>query len=313
MVGVAILNYNNFNNTINCLSSVLEFYRQEEIIVALVDNGSNNKSISSICKYLTSNLIEFTELNSDEINNKVDNNVVILKSKLNVGYAQGNNFAIKFLLNQNVNFIQILNNDILLNKNILKPLIDCLNTNPDIGMISPLLLDEKNNIDYNCCRKNPSDLNFILQSLRFLNFSIINKLAANKYYYSKNIKSKIQIIKCDLISGACILAKADLWRKIDGFDPNTFLYYEENILFEKLRKLNLTMAILKTVEAIHLGGKSTNNILNTRLLKIEYSSLIYYLTNYRNMPPFLLLIIKIIRSFQILLLSFFNLITSSRR
>ena len=39
----------------------------------------------------------------------------------------------------------------------------------------------------------------------------------------------------ELPSGSCMMFNAEALRIIGGFDPNTFLYYEEDILYKKLK------------------------------------------------------------------------------
>ena len=186
-------------------------------------------------------------------------------------------------------------------------MIGFLNVNPDIGILSPLLTKDGKNIDYSCCRTIPTDSMLVYESMKFLNLSFINK-----YIYQKFIlKGKPELLKqdivyCDIVSGSCILAKRTTWEKMNGFDPNTFLYYEENILFEKLKNLRLQMALIPIVSAIHLGAKSTKKITNTKILRIELDSLRYYLKKYRNISPFKVFIINTMRLFQIRLLGLYN-------
>jgi GT2 family glycosyltransferase len=102
------------------------------------------------------------------------------------------------------------------------------------------------------------------------------------------------------------MAKRKTWELLNGFDPNTFLYYEENILFEKIKNLKLKTAILTNVTAIHLGAKSTKEIKNTFLLSIELKSLRYYLKTYRNLNAISTFFITIARHIQISLVNLNN-------
>ena len=78
-VGVVVLNYNNYGETIKCVNSILT-QKQISVHVVVVDNGSQNQS--------------YNELYHTFINIE---NVDVLRSLENLGYAQGNNIGIKHL------------------------------------------------------------------------------------------------------------------------------------------------------------------------------------------------------------------------
>ena len=305
--GIVILNYNNFDDTINCVKSVDKFCLNEELIITIVDNGSKNNSCHEISSFLNHSSKEYEVLEANNSFKPPQKQVTLIKSDENLGYAKGNNLGIQFLIQQNVEYILRLNNDILLTDNLIEPLRDALVKNPKIGLISPILLNINNEIDHNCCRINPTEKILILESLKFLNIKIITKYLERKYLFKTNpglIHQKI--VNCDIISGACMMAKTNTWKRLKGFDENTFLYYEENILFEKLAKMNLNMSILNSTSAIHLGAKSTKKTVNAKILSIELESLIYYMKSFRSLSTLSIILIKAIRLFQIFILRIYN-------
>ena len=50
-----------------------------------------------------------------------------------------------------------------------------------------------------------------------------------------NLKDE-SLVEVDMPSGSCMLFEKSVFEEIEGFDPNTFLYYEEAILYHKLKK-----------------------------------------------------------------------------
>lgn len=312
--GIIILNYNNYSDTINCIKSVYEHCSIQNLLLAVVDNGSQNDSVTQISSFLHYQSYTYKILESDQDINIQESNVFIIQTNENLGYARGNNVGIRFFLNQKTENILILNNDILFISDIITPLVHCLDTQPGIGLISPLLMKDKKNIDYNCCRISPTNKNFICESMQFLKLPGIKKVVDQKYLLKTNpdlINQKL--VNCDIVSGACILAKASTWEKLNGFDDNTFLYYEENILFKKLKKLGLKSAILPNQKVIHLGGQSTKTMINISLFIAELKSLTYYLRKYQEISSFQIALIRCLRFFHIFILRLNNyrkLITS---
>jgi GT2 family glycosyltransferase len=302
-IGVVLLNYNNYKVTIMCLKALYVHYSKEDIDLVIVENGSKNNSLLIISEFLKE--IEFNHkiIHENDVNSKSTHKINIISLKDNVGYANGNNFGIKYLLNNPVDHILILTNDIIFKDNIIPSLINTLEERKDIGMVSPILIKEDETIDFNCCRRSPSNFDLILSAFSFLNLSIINnKLNKLKIliHYPELLQDKI--ITCEILSGSCMMAKSSTWRDLDGFDKNTYLYFEENIQFHKLKEINLKSAILTDQKVLHLGGQSTKTMINISLLYAELNSLMYYLKKYRKLGFLKTRIIKYMWLFRILLL-----------
>ena len=77
---------------------------------------------------------------------------------------------------------------------------------------------------------------------------------------------------------ACILCDVKKLRKIGFFDEDFFLYWEDIFLVDKINKSNYKMIIANNVNAIHSGGKSTQNSLKIQFIRIvnfKYGELLY--------------------------------------
>lgn len=305
--GIVILNYNNYSDTINCIKSVYKYCSTLDLIITVVDNGSANDSVQQISAFLHHQSYTYKILESDQDITIQESNVFIIQTNENLGYARGNNIGIRFLLIQKVEKILILNNDILFSSDIISPLVHCLDTHPEIGLISPLLMKDEKNIDYNCCRNIPTNKILICESMRFLKLPGTKKVVDQKYLLKTNPDLKNQqLVYCDIVSGACIMAKTSTWEKLNGFDENTFLYYEENILFHRLKKLGLISAVLTNQKVIHLGQQSTKTMINISLLKVELQSLTYYLNNYQEINSFKIALIRCLRLLNIFIVRLNN-------
>jgi len=308
--GIVILNYNNYTATINCIRSIFKHSSDNSYNIVVVDNCSINKSIYEIAIYFTNNNLQIQIIEENE-KIKANSPFTLIKTNKNLGYARGNNIGINFLLQQNVDYILISNNDIILTDDVITPLCQCLNNNMEIGLLSPLLIKRDGTAEYNCCKNNPSSKMFLFESLAFLKLPFVNRAIDKKFPLKTNSNLFNQdLVFCDIVSGSFILAKKNTWELLKGFDENTFLYYEENILFEKLKQFNLKSAILTSVRAIHLGGESTKKVKNTQLLNIELESLKYYLKMYRKLSPAFIALITFILTLRIKLVALNNLFKS---
>ena len=65
-----------------------------------------------------------------------------------------------------------------------------------------------------------------------------------------------------------------------GFDPDTFLYYEENILYKKLQTRSRTSYCTPLVKCTHLGAVSTQQMSTVFLKQCNLESADIYLSRY---------------------------------
>jgi len=279
-VAIVILNYNNFQDTINCIDSLIK-NENENYRLIIVDNASTNNSVAEIEIYLSKNDIKF-QCYPNHQNLLINSKFIIIKLEQNIGYARGNNIGLNLAVDLGSTYLVVLNNDTMITQPFLAELKTRLENDKNIGIISPLLKQKDGSIDRNVARKNPSTLQIIINNSFLRNFKLFQNYLDRQYC----IKSKEDIVKKevlypDLISGSCIMMKSVIYKKIDGFDKNTFLYFEENIVFEKLKQLDLTSCVYLNKHIIHLGAESTRKINSVKLLEYQKESLIYYLRKYR--------------------------------
>ncbi|RZJ77453.1 MAG: glycosyltransferase family 2 protein [Flavobacterium sp.] len=259
---VLILNYNNPTDTINCIESVLK-YNTTHVKFVVVDNASPAADCVDIIdawmkEKFDTDYKKFSEL--EEVDVPLPLATFIL-TKQNHGYAQGNNAGLRFIFNdQEVENVLVLNNDILFIADIIPQLVKSLYTLPNAAVVSPLLLKKNGiDIDYNCARK---DVDITTLSINFLT------LKKRLFTFQKKFKDNTLLLKTDpdllesenceiqLPSGACMLFNAKFFESIEGFDPSTFLYYEENILHSKISKRGMKAYLIPKLRCIHLGAST---------------------------------------------------------
>ena len=118
---VIILQFNNSQDTISCLNSVLKVLRPNfEIIV--VDNASDSEHTDSIRRYALS-----------------QSEIKLLKNINNLGYSGGNNIGIKYALENGADYVLILNNDTSVEPDILEKMVQLAEADHRIGIVGPLI------------------------------------------------------------------------------------------------------------------------------------------------------------------------------
>lgn len=285
---IIILNYNNYEDTINCVESV-EKFNTAHIKYIIVDNGSKREgTIETLNHYFTTTFgKQYQKLLEDEEKTNNLPYVTFLVSKTNDGYACGNNKGLKLIYeDEDIDKVMILNNDVLFVEDIIPQLIHNYDSNKHIGIISPLLYKKNmEGLDYNCARKTESVYRTFGRFLLFYfnPFGIKNKWdKEQKYLLNKPELKDTERFEIDLPSGSCMLLSKKLFEEIGSFDSHTFLYNEENILYKKIHARGLTNYIYPNLKCIHLGASSTKKEVGYFMIKASADSTYYYISHYTN-------------------------------
>ena len=317
MTAVLILNYNNYEDTINCIKSIEQF-NTSAIKYVVVDNGSTRDDVVvKLDTFFSDNFSEkYSKIHyeSSKFYPKTLTNVTFIVSSKNDGYAVGNNKGLEFIYNDDeIENVLVINNDVLFVEDILPSMLEYLNRLPNSGIVSPLLYKKDfADIDYHCARLNQSNWGVILAYL-FLcrDFFGIQTKIMNKQLILKNNKDLIknEYLTIELPSGSCMLFDKNMMKSISGFDPNTFLYYEENILYKKIEKIGKCNYLIPSLKCIHLGASSTSKSSSSFVLRAGMRSMEYYLKNYANLSMIQKLVLKLavgLFSLKIMLVSLFK-------
>ncbi len=224
-IAVVILNWNGINLLKEFLGTVIKHSENAQIYVA--DNASTDESTTYILdNYPTVNLIRNTE---------------------NWGYAKGYNEAIKHI---NATILCLLNNDVQVTKNWLKPIVETFNTDKNTAIIQPKILDhkEKTNFEYAGAAGGFIDK----YGYPYCHGRIFNSIEKdnNQYANSKEIL---------WASGACLFIKNKVFKALNGFDSTFFAHFEEIDLCWRAFNSNYKSTYMSTSVVYHVGGATLSN------------------------------------------------------
>ena len=93
-------------------------------------------------------------------------------------------------------------------------------------------------------------------------------------------------MEIDLPSGSCMLFEKEFFRKIGYFDPHTFLYFEEDIIWSKLQKTGKMVIMLPHLSCIHIGASSISKQPSKVMERHYFFSMLYYLKEYSGFRGF---------------------------
>lgn len=230
MTGLVVVNYNDWENTVKFIESILSYSVINYIVI--VDNCSTDDSY-----------IELKKIAS--------NKVILLKNDSNKGYGSGINLGSKYLIqNYHVSNIIVSNTDIIIRSE--EDLIEMLSyLKNDVALVGPNVLE---NGCINRGWKIPSVWDDVL-----LNIPIIHRKLREKLLFYKDSYYDNNISIVEVLSGCFFIINSDVLQQIDFFDEKIFLYYEENVLAVKLKQKGFKTIIVNNVSVIHNHSVTIDN------------------------------------------------------
>ena len=263
-VSIIVLNWNGWSDTVECLESIYHLnYPNYQVIV--VDNNSSDDSLEKINDYARGKLevksnffkydptnkpieiIQYAGKNTEKIKfSNYKKQLIIIENKKNYGFAKGNNIGMEYALkNLNPDYILLLNNDTVVDKDFLKILVQEGENDPEIGLLGPKMYYYDNpNIIW--CIGGKIDWKLA----RGLHVGI-DKTDIGQYDEKTNF---------DYINGSCLLIKRKVLEKIGLLDEKFFLYFEEADLALRASENNYKRMFVPDSKIWHKVSKSGGGI-----------------------------------------------------
>jgi GT2 family glycosyltransferase len=223
---VIIVNHNGKKLLEKTLPSILKTNTNDfNLEICVVDNNSSDDSITFLEKQYP--------------------NIKTVKSDTNLGYGRAHNLALEKHPNYD-NYV-FMNNDIKVEPNWLIKLLEVVKTKQNAGAVGPkILLSEK------------QDEKYVINSA---GMDIEKHYIAYDRYQGKHDDPKYNITeKVDGICGAVMLIPKEVIKKIKGFHPNMFLYYEDVDLSLRIRDEGYNIYYCGNSVVYHDHMASTENI-----------------------------------------------------
>ena len=235
LVSIIIVNWQNWPDTQECLTSLLDLNYPNYKIV-LIDNGSADNSVERAEEFVT----------------EYQNSLLIdlIKLPQNIGFAGGNNVGIKKAINGRSKYVLLLNNDALApDKNFLRKLVDYAENNQRIGMVSPKIY-YASNFDY---QKKEGVIWFAGGKIDWLGLNPIHL----QYNQNEKVDYSEKTKLVDWLSGCCILVSQKMIKDIGLMREDFFLYFEDTDWSLRAREKGWRLAYIPSSWILHKIAQSS--------------------------------------------------------
>ncbi|MDI6786324.1 MAG: glycosyltransferase family 2 protein [bacterium] len=239
-IAIVLLNWNFADDTIECINSLKKVdYKNFKIIV--VDNGSANNSWKTI-------------------EDTFKSEIILIRNEQNLGFSGGNNKGIEQALNDKVDYIFVLNNDTIVDKEILKELVCFMEDNPQAGIVAPVMFFY-----------NRPDYIWFAGGIMDRNTGIGDHIGYGEKFSSKFDK----IIECNFLTGCGMFFRSKVFKEVGLFDTAYFHTSEDADLCFRVMDQGYKLYLNPKARLWHKCAASLLNLAKNKSF-IHPSSYIYY-------------------------------------
>lgn len=196
---------------------------------------------SLLCSTFETNIVVIDNCSSDntvKIISDLYPNLKIIENEINIGFGQANNIGISYAINNQADFIFLLNQDAFVQLHTLEKLVNLAVQNPDYGIISPV------------------QLNYDGDNLEKYFKTFIKQDAAVALFSDIALNRKVQnIYKTQFIQAAIWLIPVKVFLTVGGFDPIFFHYGEDNNFCQRVEYHKFKIGVAIDVKANHYGSE----------------------------------------------------------
>lgn len=221
-LSIVILNYNVRYFLELCLQSVEAATVDLDAEIIVVDNASGDESGQMVKAKFP--------------------NVILIQNHENQGFSKGNNLGVAKAKGE---FVCILNPDTVVAEDIFLKLLKFTDKKENLGILGCKLIDGTGKFLPESKRNIPTPI-----------VSIKKILGLSKTYYANQIGLN-EVAEVDVLVGAFMLMKREVYNQVKGFDEDYFMYGEDVDLSFRVKKEGFHNYYIPNARIIHFKGEST--------------------------------------------------------
>jgi GT2 family glycosyltransferase len=252
VLSIVIVSWNTRGLLQSCLSSIYENSFTGESEVWVVDNASDDDSVQMIKD-------QFPQVH-------------IIENQQNVGFAHGNNQAIRKSIGK---YVMLLNPDTEIKPGALDSLVGFLEENPQAGAAGAKLISPNGGLQYSC----HPDLTLSRELWRLFHLDKLHTYGTyNMQQWDMTTPRQV-----DVLQGAALVLRNEALKQVGLLDEDFFMYTEEVDLCYRLRKAGWTLHWVPDAEVLHYGGQSTKLVAEKMFLTL-YESRLKFFRKHHGLP-----------------------------
>jgi GT2 family glycosyltransferase len=176
--------------------------------------------------------------------------VKLIKSNENLGFAKGNNVAIRQCQGR---YIALVNPDVIVFPGCLDALADFLDQNPKVGNVGPRVLNPDMTMQSTCRRSPTIWNNFCSATGLATKFKNSRLFAGEHMFYFPHDRT----LPVDVLVGCFSMIRREAFNDVGLLDEDLFMYGDDVDWCRRCWKAGWQVVFFPGAKAIHDGGKIT--------------------------------------------------------
>ena len=207
--------------------------------------------------------------------------VTVLTTEENIGFGRGMNLAMEHSKGR---FLFVFNPDMILTEGALEKLLMFMETHPDVGMVGPRLSNPDGSRQFSAYKFMAPE-GILYRRVPLLRRFGFAQTAVDSYMLKGEDLTRTQNV--DYVLGAAMFVRRKAYEDVGGFDPNFFVYFEDQDWCRRFWLNDWRVVYHPQVELIHYHRRETaeggfvKQILNP-LTRIQIKSALYYYKKYKD-------------------------------
>lgn len=230
-LSIVTVNWNSVDYLRECFSSIYRFTQGLTFEIIVVDNASPIRDVDDLG-------VQFPETR-------------IIKSDTNLGFAGANNLGFKHSVGT---YVLFLNPDTVLQSPAINQMVDHIRSLPNAGILGCKLLNTDLSVQLSSIQKFPKILNQVLD----IEFLQLRWPGCPLWDISPLMSDSQHPVEVDMISGACMLMRREVFATVNMFSEDYFMYAEDIDLNYKVKKAGYTNYYVGDTRIVHHGGGSSS-------------------------------------------------------
>jgi len=222
-ISIVIVNYHSKDKLFNCLRSIKESDLGGLSLETIVVENNSGDDLRSWQK---------------------DFNFILIESPHNLGMGGGNNLGIGSAQGQ---YILVANPDLVFSSQAIRRLYDYLQTNSQVGLVAPKLINPDGSLQYSCFRFPHFFMPFARRT------SLGKFFSAYLDQYLMKDQEHDRTMAVDWVLGACLMVRRNGVAFIEPnlFDERFFMYFEDTDLCRRIWQQGGQVVYLPTAVVTH--------------------------------------------------------------
>jgi GT2 family glycosyltransferase len=211
-ISLSIVTYNNENIIERTVQSIVSHLENKfNYILYVIDNSSIDNTVQKV--------------------ESCTGNIVLIRNKKNLGFGAAHNIVLDKIDSK---YHIVVNPDITIVNEVINDMYEYMESNKEIGLLTPLVKHPDGRIQY-LCKRNPTVTDL------FIRLVLPNHFKKRQDYFTMKESGYDKPFEVEYATGCFMFFRTEIFKILNGFDEHIFLYLEDADITRRVNQISKTI------------------------------------------------------------------------